>query len=45
MPSVGDIAIIVQDSSIEDSILIAKTEILCLDELSLDGDLPDDISL
>jgi hypothetical protein len=29
----------------EDAILIAQTEILCLDDLSLEGDIADNVSL
>jgi hypothetical protein len=43
--SVGDIANVIRVSSVEDAILIAKTEILCLDDISLDGDIADDVSV
>jgi hypothetical protein len=45
LPSVEDIANIILSESGEDAILIARTEILCLDDLSLEGDIADDISL
>jgi hypothetical protein len=45
LPSVEDIAKVIEGSSQEDAILIAKTEILSLDELSLEGDVPDDLSI
>ncbi len=45
LPSVCDIANVLQLSSPEDAILIAQTEILCLDDLSLEGDIADDVSL
>ncbi len=44
LPSVRDIANVLQLSSPEDAILIARTEILSLDDISLDGDIPDDVS-
>jgi hypothetical protein len=43
LPSIRDIANVIQHSSIEDAILIAKTKILCLDDISLDGDIDDNI--
>ncbi len=45
LPFIGDIANVIQHSSSEDAILIAKTEILCLDDISLDGDIADDVSI
>jgi len=42
--SVEDIAVIAQNESDENAISIAEKEIACLDELSLDGDVPDDVS-
>jgi hypothetical protein len=43
--SVEDIANVVQFLSVEDAILIAKTKILCLNDISLEGDIADNISL
>jgi hypothetical protein len=40
-----EIANVIQLSSVEDAILIAKSEIVCLDDISLDGDIADDVSL
>ena len=34
----------VGDESQEDAIIIAKSEIACLDNISLEGDIPDDMS-
>jgi hypothetical protein len=45
LPSVQDIANIIQFASDKDAILIAQTETLCLDDLSLEGDIADDVSL
>jgi hypothetical protein len=45
LPSVEDIAAVAQNETMENAIFIAQTEIAMLDELSLEGDLPDDISL
>jgi hypothetical protein len=42
---VENIANRVEFSSAEDAILIAKTEILCLHDLSLDTDVANDVSL
>ena len=39
-----DIAAIAENESEENAISIAQTEIACLDDLSLDGDIPDDVS-
>ncbi len=44
VPSVDDIARIAENVSEENAIFIAKTEIGYLDELSLDGDIPEDVS-
>ena len=44
LPSVDDIAAIAENETEENAIFIARTEIACLDELSLDGDIPDDVS-
>jgi hypothetical protein len=40
-----DIMDIIQFGSVEDAILIAQTENLCLDDLSLEGDIDDDVLL
>ena len=45
LPSVDDIAEIYENELEEHAIFIAGTEVSCLDELSLDGDLPDNISV
>jgi hypothetical protein len=42
---VDDIAGIAENVSDENAILIAETEIGYLDDLSLEGDIPDDLSL
>jgi hypothetical protein len=44
LPSVDDIAAIAENATMENAIFIAQTEISCLDDLSLDGDIPDDVS-
>jgi hypothetical protein len=44
LPSVDDIAAVAEILTEENTIFIAQTEIDCLDELSLEGDLPDDLS-
>jgi uncharacterized protein (UPF0147 family) len=44
LPSVDDIAEIAENETEENAVLIAQTEISCLDELSLEGDIPDDVS-
>jgi hypothetical protein len=43
LPSLDDIAVIGKSHLDENAILIAQTEIACLDNLSLDGDIPDNI--
>jgi hypothetical protein len=45
LPSLEDIANLLQVSSLQDAILIGKTEILSLDDISLEGDIPDDVSV
>jgi hypothetical protein len=44
LPSVDDIAEIAENETEENAILIAQTEISCLDDLSIEGDIPEDIS-
>jgi hypothetical protein len=44
LPSVDDICAIAENMSEENAIFIAQTEIDCLDDLSLEGDIPDDVS-
>jgi hypothetical protein len=45
LPStVDDIAEIAENKTEENTILIAQTEISCLDDLSIEGDIPEDIS-
>jgi hypothetical protein len=41
---VDDIAAIAKNVTMENAIFIAQTEIACLDDLSLDGDIPDNVS-
>jgi hypothetical protein len=41
---VDDIAAIAENETNENAICIAQTEIDCLDDLSLEGDIPDDVS-
>jgi hypothetical protein len=43
LPSVDDIAKIAESETEENAVLIAQTEISCLDDLSLDGDILDDV--
>ena len=38
------IAAIVAQATQEDAIFIAQDEIACLDDMSLEGDIPDDVS-
>ncbi len=40
----GDIPAIAENESEENAIFIAQTEIDCLDDLSLEGDIPEDVS-
>jgi hypothetical protein len=44
LPSVDDIGEIAENETEENAILIAQTEISCLDDLSIEGDIPEDIS-
>ena len=44
LPSVDCIADIAENESEENAIYIAQTEIDCLDDLSLEGDIPEDVS-
>ena len=44
LPSVDDIADITENETEENAILIAQTEISCLDDLSIKGDIPEDVS-
>lgn len=44
LPSVSDIAVVCWNESQEDAILIAQSEIALLDDISLDDDIPDDLS-
>jgi hypothetical protein len=44
LPSVDNIAKIAENETEENAVLIAQTEIGCLDDLSLEGDIPDDVS-
>jgi hypothetical protein len=44
VPSVDDIKEIADFLVHGDAIMMARDEIACLDDMSLDGDLPDDIS-
>jgi hypothetical protein len=42
--SLSDIATIVELETKEGAIIIAQDEIACLDDMSLEGDIPDDVS-
>jgi hypothetical protein len=44
LPSVDDITAIAENSTVENAIIIAQTEIECFDKLSLEGDIPNNIS-
>jgi hypothetical protein len=44
LPSIGDIANVYATSTEEDAIIIAQSEITLLDDISLEGDIPDDVS-
>jgi hypothetical protein len=44
LPSVDNIAVIAELGTPEDAIMMAQDEIACLDNMSLEGDLPDNIS-
>jgi hypothetical protein len=44
LPSVDDIAAIAELERREDAIMMAQDKIECLDNLSLEGDVPDDVS-
>jgi hypothetical protein len=44
LPSVDDIAEIAENETEENAILIAQTEISCLLDLSIEGEIPEDIS-
>jgi hypothetical protein len=44
LPSVDGIAKIAENETEENAILIVQTEISCLDDLSIEGDIPEDIS-
>jgi hypothetical protein len=45
LPSISDIAEVCWRCTEEDAIIIAQSEIACLDDISLEGDIPDDVSL
>jgi hypothetical protein len=40
---VDDIAAIAENDLDENAFIIAQTEIACLDDLSLEGDIPEDV--
>ena len=44
LPSVDNIAEIAENETDENAVLIAQAEIDCLDDLSIEGDIPDDVS-
>jgi hypothetical protein len=44
LPSISDITDVHELSGSEDAIIIAKSEIACLDDISLEDDIPDDVS-
>jgi hypothetical protein len=43
LPSVDDICAIAKNKAVEDAIMVAQNKIACLDDLSLEGDVPDNI--
>jgi hypothetical protein len=45
LPSVDNIVAIAKLETEEDAIIIAQNEIACLDDMSLEGDLPDNVSI
>jgi hypothetical protein len=44
LPSVDDIAMIAKLETHEDAIMMAQDKIVCLDDMSLEGDIPDNLS-
>jgi hypothetical protein len=44
LPSVDDIATIAELETHEDGIMMARDEIACLNDMSLEGDILDDVS-
>ena len=44
LPSVDDMAEIAENETFENAVLIAQAEIDCLDDLSIEGDIPGDVS-
>jgi hypothetical protein len=44
LPSIDNIAEITENETEENVILIAQTDISYLDDISLEGDIPDDLS-
>jgi hypothetical protein len=43
LPSISNIAEVQELSGSEDAIIIAKSEIVCLDDISLEDDIPDNV--
>jgi hypothetical protein len=44
LPSLDDILAIADSNPHEDAIMMARDKIACLDKMSLEGDIPDDVS-
>jgi hypothetical protein len=44
LPSVDNIAAIAKLETLEDAIMMAQDEIVCLDDMSLEGDIPNNVS-
>ncbi len=44
LSSLDNIVAVAENVTMENAIFIAQTEIACLDDLSLNGDIPDDVS-
>ena len=44
LPSISDIAEVYKYSNEEDAIIISQSEIACLHDVSLEGDIPNNIS-
>jgi hypothetical protein len=43
LPSVDDIAMIAKLETHEDAIMLARDKIACLDDMPLEGDIPDNV--
>jgi hypothetical protein len=44
LPSVDGIVMIAELETLEDAIMMAQDEIACHDDMSLEGDIPDNVS-